>query len=352
MHSKHQSMPFKKILEFHEQTLGKSENEKKSIAQKLSIDYNEYKRRIVGKEKEMEFFIIMNSLTSIAQITPIDESISQITGEYTSDFEVEFIDNYKMMVEVKHTDKDTYKISGGNLQKRIDYAIDHNSPLRFAISIKGFWGLFTSDYLKSKNGKIDISDFLSQDNWFDRELETCSYIFLKPLKIVSTYSKETTNGLGIFFHPYGELVSYKLYYANRLVFSVDNTDHSKFLHMIILETVQDRLANITQDISTYEKITTIVEYNNDSQYQYFAEYLFVLAIIKHMRYTDINSNDNMFITANDIGNILPIQYVRSIMLDLSNLGIDIFCIKDGIGYEFKQYCNIFWANKSIKRTKN
>ena len=113
--SNNASTPFKKILDFHEQTLGKSDDEKRAIAQSQSIDFDEYQSRILGKEKEIEFFIIMRSVASFKDINPIDEELSQISGEKTPDYEVEFTDGYKMMIEVKHTDKDQYKISGGNL---------------------------------------------------------------------------------------------------------------------------------------------------------------------------------------------------------------------------------------------
>ena len=65
--------PFKRILDFHEQTLGKSDEEKKIIAQEQGIDFNEYERRIIGKEKEFEFFVIMKALGSFKNIEPIDE---------------------------------------------------------------------------------------------------------------------------------------------------------------------------------------------------------------------------------------------------------------------------------------
>ena len=342
--------PFKKILDFHEQTLGISDEEKKIIAQKQAIDFNEYERRIIGKEKELEFFIIMRSVGSFKNIEPIDEELSQISGEKTPDYEVEFTDNYKMMIEVKHTDKDEYKISGGNLQKRIDYATKHNMPLRFAISLKGFWGLFTADFIKSKNGKIAISDFMNEErnSWFDRELETCSYLFEKPLKIISVYSSTDTEskGLGVFFEPYGELISYELYYSGRLILKVDHNDDSKRLHMFILETVQDRLSNTFQDITTNENLTTIVEHNENSPCQIYAEYLFILAIIKHMRYEEKNSRDNIFLTANQEDNyILPVEYIRLVMSDLFDLGVEITCFKDGLGYNFADYRSSFWTKK-------
>ena len=69
------------------------------------------------------------------------------------------IDGYKMLLEVKHTDKDMYKISQGNLQNRIDFANRQNLPLRFAISLKGLWGLFTVDTLLEKKGKLILDDF-------------------------------------------------------------------------------------------------------------------------------------------------------------------------------------------------
>ena len=348
MLQRNNSTSFKDILDFHERTLGKSDNEKQTIAKNLSIDFNEYQRRIIGKEKEMEFLIFMKSLGSISEIKPIDEELSQISGDKTPDFEVIFTDNYKIMLEVKHTNKNEYKISGGNLQERIDYATTHNMPLRFAVSIKGFWGLFTSDFIRSNKGKIKISDYIGEarNSWLDRELETCSYMFLQPLKIVSIYSNDTKEGLGVFFEPYGELVSYELYCSNNLILKVDHSVHSKKLHMFVLEAVQDRLSNIQQDITQNEVLTKIVEYDSDSSYQIFAEYLFVMAVIKHLRYTDKNSRDNIFLTVKEgDNNILLVEYIRLVMSDLSDLGVEIVCLKDGLGYKFNDYREKFWVKK-------
>lgn len=339
------NIPFKKILDFHEETVGKSDIEKKKIAQSRNIDFDEYKKRIIGKEKEIEFLIIMKATTSFKNIKPIDEELSQISGENTPDYEVEFIDNYKMMIEVKHTDKDKYSISGGNLQKRIDYAKAQNLSLRFAISIKGIWGLFTSDFIQSKKGKISISDFVdkTRNSWFDRELETCSYLFLEPLKIVSVYSNSAINGLNIFFEPYGELISYKLYSSNRLILEVNQNNKYYYSHVFILEAIQDRLANLSQKITKNGSLTTIVESSDEFPNQMFPEYTFTLAAIRHMRYSGKNSNDNMFLVGNDEDStILYKNYIRFLMSDLYELGVQINCIKDGLMFEFDKYRNQFW----------
>ena len=342
--------PFKRILDFHEQTLGKSDEEKKIIAQEQGIDFNEYERRIIGKEKEFEFFVIMKALGSFKNIEPIDEELSQISGEKTPDFAVEFTDGYKMMIEVKHTDKDEYKISMGNLQKRIDYATNYGMQLRFAISLKGFWGLFTSDFIKSKNGKLTISDYMSEkrNSWLDRELETCSYMFLRPFKFVSVYSTKATEELGVWVEPYGELISYEVYYDNHLLLNINCKDDPRYLYMFVLEAVQDRISNIFQKITTNGDVTTIVEHNENSPCQTYAEYMFVLAIIKHMRYVGKNYRDNIFLVVGEKNkhNFLPVEYIRLVMSDLFNSNIDVMCFKDGCGCSFADYQRNVWVKKS------
>ncbi|OFL94193.1 hypothetical protein [Fusobacterium sp. HMSC073F01] len=355
MSNKNSSTTFKEILDFHEQTLGKSDAEKRNIAKSQNIDFDEYQRRILGKEKEMEFFIIMRATRSFKDIKPIDEELAQISGEKTPDYEVEFTDGYKMMVEVKHTDKEEYKISGGNLQKRIDYANAHNLPLRFAISIKGFWGLLTSDFIKNKNGKILVSDFggKERNSWFDRELATCSYMFSKPLKIVSIYAKETTEGLGILFEPYGELISYELYCSDRLILKIEGNDISKIWYLFTFEAIQDRLANISQEITENGNLTTIVEDNNRYPLLLLPEYLFILAPIRHIQYSEKNSKDNIFITATEEDNaILSVEYIRAAMSDLCDLGVYITCFRDGYGYEFNDYRSKFWTKNRDEINKD
>ncbi len=180
-----------KILAFHTLVIGKEESEKRCLAIIHGIDFEEYKRRIIGKEKEAEFLVILRTLKVLKHIEAYDEEISKITDEKTSDYKVELVDGYKMLIEVKHTDKDKYSISGGNLQARIDFAKSINLPLRFAISIKGYWGLFTAEYLQSKNGKITISDFVNDKGMtstWDNEFETCSYLFPANIQIKSVYA--------------------------------------------------------------------------------------------------------------------------------------------------------------------
>lgn len=74
-------------------------------------------------------------------ITGFDEGVSQLLKTATSDLLVELKNGEKFMLEIKHTDKEKYSISGGNLNTRIEYANKLGLKLLFAISIKGCWML-------------------------------------------------------------------------------------------------------------------------------------------------------------------------------------------------------------------
>lgn len=143
-------MELNKLLAFNQLIIDKTDDEKRNLASVLNIDYEEYKKRMVGKEKEADFIIILKSLDVLKHFEAYEEGLSHITREYTPDFKIEMNDGYKMLLEVKHTNKDMFKISLGNLQRRIDFANRQNLPLRFAISLRGIWGLFTVETLLEK----------------------------------------------------------------------------------------------------------------------------------------------------------------------------------------------------------
>ena len=61
----------------------------------------------------------------------------------------------------------------------------------------GFLGeKYTKFRRTEKGGKLSISDFGGKESvsWWDRELETCSYMFPRGIKIRSVYSKNHKKG--------------------------------------------------------------------------------------------------------------------------------------------------------------
>lgn len=149
---------FNKILAFQQMMPYLNKEQQENLANVLNMDLQEIERRLVGKNKEDEFVLILLFMEVCKSITGFDEGVSQLLKTATSDLLVELKNGKKFMLEIKHTDKERYSISSGNLQNRIDYAHKYGLELYFAISIKGYWILFDGTYLQQKNGKIDVSD--------------------------------------------------------------------------------------------------------------------------------------------------------------------------------------------------
>lgn len=344
-------MDLNKLLAFNQLVIDKTEDEKKRLALTLNIDYEEYRKRIIGKEKEADFIVILKSFEVLKHFEAYDEGLSHITGEYTPDFKIEMIDGYKMLLEVKHTDKDIFKISQGNLRKRIDFAARQNLPLRFAISLKGLWGLFTVETLVEKKGKLTLDDFRGEksNSWLDIELATCSYMFEKQIKIKSIYSTNHPKKMDIQFEPYGQLISYELYYDDKRIFRVKGKESPFIQYSTYLEALQDRAANTNQDIEHSGEFTIITEYTNKDVAQIIPEYEFVLSPINHL-YKKINSNkikynSQLAISEHDF-KYLSIQVLHLFLSELVNLGLDITVFRKNDGYKFKDYVEKFWHKSS------
>ena len=345
-------MELNQLLAFNQLVIDKPENEKMKLAKELDINYEEYKKRMVGKEKEADFIIILKSLDALKHFEAYDEGLSHITNEYTPDFKVELKDGYKMLIEVKHTDKEVFKISQGNLKKRIEFANNQKLPLRFAVSLKGIWGLFTTETLLEKRGRLQLEDFIGEKaySWLDRELETCSYMFKKQIKIRSVYSTDYLKGMEIWHDTYGQLVSYELYYGDRRIFRAKGKN-SKFIpYSIYLEALQDRVANSNQDIERNGKFTVITEYTDAKISQFILEYEFVLAPVRHMC-KNVDSQVVAYSSQSAIADrkfkFLSVQDLRCKLFELVNLGLEIKVFKNNEGIDFQNYAEQFW-NKSTR----
>lgn len=258
-----------------------SEETRNKILSDLNINNGEeVEKRLIGKKKEDEFLLFL-ILLDVCSIMPIDESITKILEEASCDFIIQMKDCQKsFMLEIKHTDKEEYKISSGNLQKRIDYANSRGYELYFAISIKGCWMLFSQKYIQSKNGKITIKeDYLNSE--LDNIFHTCSYHFVREMKIETIYSKKSIpKNMFVKNKDYGNLISYKLYCDNKQIFEInDNEDKKDYIPcIVILQGLQDELSKINQCVKEKDDFIIITEYGSNF---IIPEYVLLLSIINH-----------------------------------------------------------------------
>lgn len=328
---------FNKIIAFQQMMPYLNKEQQEELAATLGMNLQEIEKRLIGKNKEDEFILILLFMEVCKSITGFDEGVSQLLKTATSDLLVELKNGKKFMLEIKHTEKERYSISMGNLQKRIDYASKYNFELFFAISIKGFWMLFDSDYLKEKNGKIEVSDLTKST--LDEILGCISYVFPRNLRIKSVYStNETVKSTGIQFEPYGKMVSYELYYDNKKIFRVKGKNSPYIGYTMILEALQDRLSMDTQTIEQSGDYTIINEtFTND--FNAISEYKFLLAPIEHTAYEGANKyTAHTYIEqAKENISLLDMRFqlghIRGMMQYLVDNGVEIMYIKNNMIYK-------------------
>ncbi len=328
---------FNKVIAFHQIMPYLDKVQQDNLASTLGMNLEEIERRLVGKEKEDEFVLMLIFTNSCKSITGFDEGVSQLLETATSDLLVELKNGKKFMLEIKHTDKEKYSISSGNLQKRIEYAKKYYLDLYFAISIKGFWMLFHSDYLKKKTGKIEVSDMFNSE--LDDTLGCISYIFPKGLKIKSVYtSNDNPKTMGIKFEPYGNLLSYELYYGSRKIFRVKGKDSPLLGLTMILEALQDRMSMDSQTITRDGEYTIIIE-QFTNEFNAISEYKFLLSVIEHT-ISDYNTKYDVHSyieKAKEDKSILEkhvsLEHVRGMMQYLVDNGVKILYSKKQKIYE-------------------
>ena len=336
---------FNKIIAFQKMMPYLNKEQQEKLADTLGMDLQEIERRLVGKNKEDEFVLILLFMEVCKNITAFDEGVSQLLKTATSDLLVELQNGNKFMLEIKHTEKEKYSISMGNLQKRMDYAKEYGLDLYFAISIKGYWMLFSAEYLKDKRGKIEISDLTKSK--LDEMLGCFSYVFPKGVRIKSVYSTdETVKTTEIQFSPYGKLVSYELYYNDKKIY---------IMCAMALEALQDRLSMDTQTIQQSGSYTIINEsFSND--FNAISEYKFLLAPIEHTvydgeeKYTVHTYIENAKVDENVLQRRFHLTHIRNTMLYLADEGLDIMYIKNNLIYKLdptKNLCKFSNRDKKI-----
>jgi len=258
------------------------------LIEKLSLEDSNLENRLPGLRVEDEFALMLYFLNECKHIISLDETTSVLTHEsYQSDYIIHFKNDKKIMIEVKSTAKNKYKISKSNFDKRMLFAKDMGLELYFALKIKGHWSLFSSDYLIEKDYKINYEDDL-QNSILCETLNSQMLLIPKGLKAESIYSKNTSNGLMVQHGEYGELISYKLFFNDKLVIEV-SPEEQNYLHTIfIIELWHDFMsANlISKTISKTKTLVTETSKENFVNY----DFQYFMSTINHT----INNGNNRY----------------------------------------------------------
>jgi hypothetical protein len=269
-----------KLTAYHSIKSYLSEEDQSALVLKLGLDPSNLDLRLQGLRNEDEFCLILYFLECCNHIIKFDEGVSFLSKSYSPDMLLELSSGEKYFIEIKtKTNESKFKISGGNLEKRLAFASDFGFPLLFAIKLNGYWGLFTGEYLQNTSGKIKFPDDFNR-SMFNQKFKSTFYVFPKGIKIESEYSQGGDPVGKIQHSDYGNLISYKFSYKDNLIFEATKEDKRKIHFSFLLEHLHDVMSNQSQTTETKENGNTVIK---EELTQDFAcsDYAFFLAPIQH-----------------------------------------------------------------------
>ncbi|AFQ42454.1 Holliday junction DNA helicase [Desulfosporosinus meridiei] len=269
-----------KIKAYHSIKNFLDEEQQKQIAEMLKLTSLDIEKRLWGKDNEVEFILMIYLLQWCKNIVGFEEGIAKLTDTVASDLYIELISGEKIVVEIKSSEDSKYKISENIFNRKEEFAKKFNAKLYFAIKLAGYWTLYSSDYLKSQNRKITIEQDFSNSE-FNKIFGDRTFIFPKGLKIISLYSKQATEHMGITNDNFGNLIKYRIEYLGRKILTVNSPKNDKYFMVFLYENLQDIMSNDKQTIYQIDSDRTMIEeeFTNEAMMNLSG---FILSPIKHM----------------------------------------------------------------------
>ncbi|RPK29526.1 hypothetical protein [Paenibacillus xylanexedens] len=330
------SSPIEMIKAYHSLKSYLTQVDQEKLAAKLGLTATDLEVRLRGKDEEIEFILMLHLLNSCEELVGFEEGISALTNTNTPDLLVKLQDGRRIFIEIKSTNDSKYKIARNDFNRRVKFAESFGFPLYFAIKIKGLWMMFESDYLKSRNFKIDVSNY--KYSILDEITGNRSFMFPKGLKIISYYSKTDESNLGVVFDPHGKLIRYNFMYHNNLIFSVDNSSKKNLGNIFLLEALQDAMSVQKQDIKFINKDVTCINEEFVQDLTLIDSRSLVQAPIKHIIHengfiTDLNSYFRDI--ASTKKTLFSIDIFHELVHQLIGIGVPILEKKGEFLYSFK-----------------
>ncbi|PKG37009.1 hypothetical protein [Psychromonas sp. Urea-02u-13] len=274
------SSDIEKLKAFHQVESYLTEETRCLLKKELNLENTNLEHRLPGLKVEDEFALILHFFNNCKHIISIDETTSKLTDEsYQSDFIIHFKNDEKIMVEVKSTRDNKFKVSKNNLEKRRSFANELGYELYIALKLNGYWMLFHTDYLIKNNCRIEKYKDMNNSIFFTK-LNATMHIIPAGVRIESIYSSAGDESLGAKHEEYGELISIKLFYKDSALFEVSPQNTECLPICMLFELWNDMLL---EDIAV-EKIDdlTTKSVNEIKNELMTLDYKYFLSSIEHM----------------------------------------------------------------------
>lgn len=249
----------------------------------IGVSEEEFNQRMKGIYRESDFLLAIHMMDVCKSVTLLDESVSSVFGTYSCDAIIEMKNGNKFMLEIKHTDKDKYKISENNFNNRVEYAKTLDFKLYFAISIKGLWMVLSSDYLEKNNRKITKDDYKYSEL---SSLFSVGYYIIEDFEFISIYANRKKNTIEIEYPPYGFLVSEEIKHKGKRKYKIKRNNKELMYITFVFEGVKDRASDEYHNEIKDGDFTIITDKIEKGSQHMLNELELLLSPIKHMIHYD------------------------------------------------------------------
>jgi hypothetical protein len=223
----HTSAPLETILAYYNIKPFLKHEDWVELGKKLQVDKKEVEARISGKILEDSFFLIARCSHEVEALISFSEVLSKITDTPSPDGLIVFKNGEKILVEVKSTKDDEWKISRNRVENQKLLADKMQIKLVYAVYVGNFWGVYTPEFLASNNYKVrHLRDIKS--SIFDPLFDPLLIKIPKGLTIMKQFSHErdAVSPVEAYSKEYGHVTRYWIRYGN-LVRELTTSDSAR-----------------------------------------------------------------------------------------------------------------------------
>lgn len=230
--------PMEKIKAFHSIKSFLNEEQRELVADMLQLNDTDLKKRIWGKDNELDFILKIYLLENCKSIYAFEEGISKLTESDSCDLLIELKTGKKIIVEIKSTEDIKYKMSQKVFDSKLDFANMMGAELFFAFKLNDYWVLYDYEYVEENDRKITLEKGYLKSK-MDSIFGDKTFIYPPGLKIESIYSKKVDNHLGVLNDEYGNLIKYTIKYKDKKIISINSKKNDRYYQIFLYSYIEN-----------------------------------------------------------------------------------------------------------------
>ncbi|MGV7116668.1 hypothetical protein [Paenibacillus kyungheensis] len=162
----------------------------------------------------------------------------------------------RLAVETKSTEKERWKISIAEMNKKQKIADILNGELYFAVKLQDRWGLYPADYVKQQHFKINKDDLKHSEVYI---LGERYFIIQDELKFKDICTPEIKKSLQVKYPNYGYIERMTIELNNRPILRIHSSSITRLrCYMFILTYFSDTALSLSPQVQSIDRNRTLM----------------------------------------------------------------------------------------------